>query len=282
MQLVFVRLNYALATIRDLYEIDNIANIINHYEQKDKYPEQSHYLDEHEKYVYDTHQDLDSEIHQVIFTHNHNALTIFFERLKEILEYDAVKDVASLTILQRADEYNKKKEEEVRKEMENQSFWVHPFIINNIYLPQYLEYAENVTNNFKKTIERHVKLYNEGKIHANTAIVAYSNPPQINTHTLPELPPQQKEQKLKLNLTIPQITFLFRLLNDSKPDVFNVKSNAELYRFISASFTTEEKGDKDISTNRLSNLFTTKDTDKSVIDFWIKHLKNMLEQARKS
>lgn len=281
MQLVFVRLNYALATIRDLYETEHIADMANHYEQKTKYPDQSHYLDGHVKYVYDAHQDLDSEIHQVIFTHNQNALAIFFNRLKEILSYEAVKEIASLTILERAEEYNKKKQEDLKKEMETQSFWVHPYLINSIYLPQYLDYAENVTNNFRKTIEKHVKLYDEGKIQAVTTISPYPAP-QINTHSLPELPPQQKEPKLKLNLTIPQIAFLFRLLNDCKPGIFDVKSQTELYRFISANLTTEEKGEKDISTNRLSNLFTTKDTDKNVIGFWIKHLKSMLEQARKS
>jgi hypothetical protein len=89
----------------------------------------------------------------------------------------------------------------------------------------------------------------------------------------------KQHKRIKVNLSVPQLAYLFKLLSDSKPDIFDIESKNELYQFISENFTTKAKDEKEISIKSLRNLFS--DTDKKVADFWIEHLKKMLEQARK-
>jgi len=84
--------------------------------------------------------------------------------------------------------------------------------------------------------------------------------------------------KLKTNLTVPQLAYLFKMLMDIHPCIFEVKSNADIYRFISANFTT--KGNSiTISVNSLSDKYSN--VDKATADFWLPHLQKMKENARK-
>lgn len=92
-------------------------------------------------------------------------------------------------------------------------------------------------------------------------------------------PPSKSNAKLKTNLTVPQIAYLFKLLYELKPDIFDVKSKAELQRFISANFSTKGTTDQDISTEKLKQLFSDPDADAAV--FWRKHFLTMLDESRK-
>ncbi len=90
----------------------------------------------------------------------------------------------------------------------------------------------------------------------------------------------QKSDKLKVNLSVPQLALLFKMINDLKPTVFNVKSEAELHRFISANFQTKSSDpDKGISENKLRILFNQSDS--KAIEFWEKHLRTMLAEIKK-
>lgn len=85
--------------------------------------------------------------------------------------------------------------------------------------------------------------------------------------------------KLKTNLSVPQLSLLFKMINDLKPKVFNTKSDAELFRFISANFQTKKSTEKGISTQKLRNEFNNPDL--KAIEFWEKHLHTMLSNIRK-
>lgn len=85
--------------------------------------------------------------------------------------------------------------------------------------------------------------------------------------------------KLKTDLSVPQLSLVFKMINDLKPTIFNTKSDAELFRFISANFQTKKSSEKGISTQKLRNEFNNPDL--KAIEFWEKHLHTMLSNIRK-
>ena len=98
-----------------------------------------------------------------------------------------------------------------------------------------------------------------------------------------EITQTQKEistsnNKLITDLSVPQLSLLFKMINDLKPVIFKTESNAELYRFISANFKTKKSSEDGISTNKLSNEFGSPNL--RAIEFWEKHLHTMLSNLR--
>ena len=85
--------------------------------------------------------------------------------------------------------------------------------------------------------------------------------------------------KLKTNLSVPELALLFKLLKDLKPNIFDVKSEAELHRFISTNFETKKTGDNDISTQKLRILFNQPDS--KAADFWETNLRLLLADVKK-
>lgn len=87
-------------------------------------------------------------------------------------------------------------------------------------------------------------------------------------------------ERLKVNLSVPQLALLFKMINDLKPSVLNVSTEAELLRFISANFQTKNSSiENGISENKLRILFNQPDD--RAIDFWEKHLRTMLAEIKK-
>ncbi len=93
-----------------------------------------------------------------------------------------------------------------------------------------------------------------------------------------EAKPTSKKIRLKTNLNVPQLAYMFKLLMDAKPAIFNIKTNNELYKFIEANFSTIGKTDAGPTEVRLNNLYSN--VDKSTANFWVERLKKMLEDAR--
>jgi len=85
-------------------------------------------------------------------------------------------------------------------------------------------------------------------------------------------------KKLKVNITVPQLTFLFKMLNDLKPDIFDITAKTELSNFIADNFITKATEKAGIKSGSVYNLFT--DTDKSTAIFWSEKLVKMLQVAR--
>lgn len=88
-----------------------------------------------------------------------------------------------------------------------------------------------------------------------------------------------KGQRIKTNLSVPQLAFLFKALAELNPKIFETQSEAELLRFISANFITKKSGEEGISTDKLRQLFNQPEIKSA--DFWEKHLHTMLAFARK-
>ena len=85
--------------------------------------------------------------------------------------------------------------------------------------------------------------------------------------------------KLKTNLSVPELALLFKLLKDLKPNIFDIKSEAELHRFISTNFETKRTGDKDISTQKLRSQFNQPES--KAAEFWEEKLRLMLADVKK-
>lgn len=88
-----------------------------------------------------------------------------------------------------------------------------------------------------------------------------------------------KNQRIKTNLSVPQLALLFSQLNELKPNIFDIKSEAELHRFISASFETKKSPETGISTEKLRQLFNQPDS--KAAEFWEQHLQTMIARVRK-
>lgn len=87
-------------------------------------------------------------------------------------------------------------------------------------------------------------------------------------------------ERLKVNMSVPQLALLLKMVNDLKPSIFNLKSEAELHRFISANFQTKNSSvENGISENKLRILFNQPDS--KAIEFWEKHLRTMLAEIKK-
>ncbi|MBK8516076.1 MAG: hypothetical protein IPL55_07235 [Saprospiraceae bacterium] len=90
----------------------------------------------------------------------------------------------------------------------------------------------------------------------------------------------QVNNKLKTNLSVPQLAQLFKLIHELKPQIFNVASDAELHRFISMNFETKKSNESGISTEKLRQLFHTPEP--NAAEFWEKHLYTMIHNTKKN
>lgn len=84
--------------------------------------------------------------------------------------------------------------------------------------------------------------------------------------------------KLKTNLSVPELATLFRELNKLKPDIFDIKSKAELHRFIANNVTSKQQDN--ISTASIKNNFDTPDS--KAADFWIEKMYTIIDNLKKS
>ncbi len=91
--------------------------------------------------------------------------------------------------------------------------------------------------------------------------------------------PDIEKHRLKTNLSVPQLALLFKMLSDLKPNIFNINSEAELLRFISANFETKQSKEEGISTDKLRILFNQPDS--KAADFWEKHYYTLLAETKK-
>jgi hypothetical protein len=105
------------------------------------------------------------------------------------------------------------------------------------------------------------------------------NPIVASINTQEKLEQKSTNPKLKTNLTVTELAFLFKMLNELKPDIFRMESDAELFRFISANIETKKSGEDGISVQKLRNLFS--DPDIKAVKFWEKHFHTFIAEIKK-
>jgi len=156
------------------------------------------------------------------------------------------------------------------------NYW-HLHWFPNIIDDNVSEYDEKYAKHILKHYVNHFYLFKEATEKALNDFkqgLLGATPPQVFSPAL-----QVQNTKLKTNLSVPQVALLFKILNDLSPNIFEVKSEAELLRFISANFETKKSGAEGISTDKLRILFNQPDS--KAAEFWEKHFHTLLAEVRK-
>ena len=90
---------------------------------------------------------------------------------------------------------------------------------------------------------------------------------------------ESNTSRIKTNLSVPQVALLFQMLNELKPDIFQFKTKAELFRFIKDTFETKQSKEEGISIEKLGYWFNNPEI--KVADFWETHLRTMIAFLKK-
>ena len=149
------------------------------------------------------------------------------------------------------------------------AFIQYRYTINPVHLERYLIFLATIVNNFKLTIEKHLKLYKEGKLSPNGSFQPQSSLKQ------PE-PPKEERPKLKFKISKPYVAYLFKMLFEHA--LLDVESKEELYRFVEACIITpdtEKAGKTSAGGFRNSFDYPKKET----ADYWVRKFEQMREKA---
>ena len=85
----------------------------------------------------------------------------------------------------------------------------------------------------------------------------------------------QPKQKLKTNLTVKEIAYLFRALHDE--GIIESRQKTDLFNFIAENFSSKQKDE--ISANSIKNAFDTPDY--NAVDFWQEKFTHLMQKAKK-
>lgn len=86
---------------------------------------------------------------------------------------------------------------------------------------------------------------------------------------------QEPKNKLKTNLTVKEIAYLFRALYDE--GIIEAKHKTDIFNFIAESFSSKQK--EDVSANSIKNAFDVPDF--NAIDFWQGKFTHLMQRAKK-
>jgi len=83
-----------------------------------------------------------------------------------------------------------------------------------------------------------------------------------------------KPERLKTNLSVPQLAMLCRMLNELKPNILDINADIDLHRFIKSNFETKNSSEKGISIDNFRQDFSKPNPNSA--HFWEKHLQTMI------
>jgi predicted metal-dependent hydrolase len=86
---------------------------------------------------------------------------------------------------------------------------------------------------------------------------------------------QEPKNKLKTNLTVKEIAYLFRVLNDE--GIIDAKHKTDIFNFIAENFSSKQK--EDVSVNSIKNAFDTPDF--NAMDFWFEKFIRLRDNVKK-
>lgn len=85
----------------------------------------------------------------------------------------------------------------------------------------------------------------------------------------------QQKPKLKTNLTVKEIAYLFRALHDE--GIIEFRQKTDLFSFIADNFSSKQKDE--VSANSIKNAFDTPDL--NAVDFWQEKFTHFMQKAKK-
>lgn len=156
-----------------------------------------------------------------------------------------------------------------------------PDVLDVSFIPQYLEFVRKITDNFKRIANSTLKLWDEKKIKSNASINLVLPPVQTSQpQRLLEQPEDDKRKKLKVNLSVKQLLYLFKMLKDA--GIVEVPLLKDIHKFVGANFETNAKGAKDdISAANLAKLWSTISADPQTAAYWMDKFIDLHNLAKK-
>lgn len=109
------------------------------------------------------------------------------------------------------------------------------------------------------------------KTYVNNLVVIRDNIKEILSITDNELP----KNKLKTNLTVKEIAYLFRALYEE--GIIEARRKTDIFNFIAESFSSKQK--EDVSANSIKNAFDIPDF--NAMDFWQGKFTHLMQRAKK-
>jgi hypothetical protein len=205
---------------------------------------------------------MESEINQSIYGSNQNIQVAMFEYLKELLTFWGFGENYKDKIENIVDNYNQTNEQKVDK----------------IYLPKYYELTDNIIHGFTSIANKYISRYEAGLITSNSVVIIQDRP-SIKTKLIEQPAKVTEPKKIKVNLTVPQLAYLFKKLCDLK--IIEVSQNKEIHIFISENFQPITKNDlrDNISTGKLAKIWSNFDI--KDIQFWVSKFIDLHNEAKK-
>ncbi len=245
---------------------------------------------------------MEDEIKQTIFVANHNAQVTLFEALKKWQQEPLIADVHVRFIEALVSEYNDELNaalESVTKEKvkEYQTKYSHlqegeeyddnellsllfkhrpkkiyhkiycietiPDFIDTDYLPDYFTKLNRLLVSLRSILDYYINLYDQGKIKSSDS--AFTNFTPQPTRKLLLAPGTTQNKKLKVNLSVPQLAYLFKVLNED--GVIEASTFTEIHEFIASNFIVKTKTEDVISAGKLKRIWS--DFGAKTAAFWV-------------
>lgn len=144
------------------------------------------------------------------------------------------------------------------------------------YLNQFIARLDVLISNFRRILTKYVDLYDTGKLPVSNQVVLVQAPQEENPQKALPQPLITAPKKLKVKLSVEQLTYLFRLLKDE--GLIEANDNIEIHEFISKNFETHKAGkNADISKLKIESSFSS--PEKSTANSLLPILKQMWNKA---
>ena len=260
----FPRINAAINLTLLYYNKHQIVNgvgILSGFMQPVKYVFNDQELPSWDQLVLNSHIQMEDEIKQIINLNYPHVQSIVFEDLRERLSDIRIKSLNKQWITKIADENNKEELLRIATKHPN-GFAV---TINKDFLPSYFEIVENAISNFKRIINKYLHLYDTDKLPKGYTLPTYIP----NSATIIG---KENTAKLKVSITVEELTVLFRLLKECKMIDANFQ---DIHTFIADNFTTDST--ENISKKNVAKLWSSKNP--NVLTFLIRKFTDLGKKA---
>lgn len=160
-----------------------------------------------------------------------------------------------------------------------------PAVINEDFIPEYFDMLDQIVASFKSACVKDVARYFNGQITPGVDVIIEKHiiSAQSEPKLLEEINPKQIEDKrpkntrIKVNISVEELTMLFRLLKEEKIIISKPKKDFEIHDFIAEHFETVGREDFKISSKNVGKLWSS--TDPDVLTFWTKKFTDLLKRA---
>jgi hypothetical protein len=190
------------------------------------------------------HAQLDAEIDQIISINYPHVHASVLEKLRELIETPHFKSVHKEEITNKLLEFNKSEDERLLTTHPNGfSLGADP-----AFLPPYFAIVEKALDNFKRIVNRHLKLFDSGQL------PKYQPPPFLEKVTT-VITDKINSPKLPIKMSAQQLATIFRVLHEE--GMIATGNKSEIFRFAAENFELENG--EAINVGSFSNNFYSPD-----------------------